>query len=106
MRRVYCDGCWAHGTQTDLTGRNDYARVPFLGSRVTVLDLCPERCLPVYEQFEWRHKSETREHAAQFKKNLDALITAFWKEVSSGSPQETIRSEVNAAKSGAQIRTG
>lgn len=102
MVRVFCDGCYHRGEHNDLTGRNDYARVPFLGSRARILDLCKENgCLDAYHAFEQRTKLETREHAANYKRMLDGLIGKFWEDVKRGSPEEA--EKINAAKSGAKV---
>ncbi len=92
MIRVYCDGCWPR--MNDLTSRNDYARVPEIGTS-RILHLCPENCMPVYDKYLARRDELEQQTAASKQRAMKELRKAFREELERGS-QKTAEEEATA----------
>ena len=56
-------------------------------TRAQVLDLCVERCAPIYEKFDMQKEKLFATQTENFKQNLHSLVDSFWREVS-GATQE------------------
>lgn len=88
MRRTLCDGCWKAGIHNDLTDLppDKKRRVPV--TRALYLDLCVERCVPIYDKFDIEKERVLAAHSEQFKIRIKALMDNFWKEVTGGAEEE------------------
>lgn len=84
MQRIFCDGCWEAGIQNDLTERKNDAYVPVdLGARR--LHLCPERCVPIWWQFERELLRVRDEYTVGIKARREAFMAEFWGALKHGS---------------------
>lgn len=88
MRRIFCDGCHRAGIQNDITDLPANQRRRIQVTRAQVLDLCTERCIPIFDRFDMEKQQLLASHTDEFKRRLTEVMDRFWKEVSAGAAQE------------------
>lgn len=84
MKKVFCDGCDRAGIQKDLTGRHDVWHVRLDGPKM--MDLCPERCAPLFKQFHEEIRRLQANVKAENEARIQELVTQFWKEIETRAP--------------------
>jgi hypothetical protein len=92
MRRILCDGCWAAGIETDLTDLPPSKKWRVQVTRAKVLDLCTDRCAPIYQGFNDEKEKLMATHTEDFKQRLHEITDRFWREVSDGKEKQRAES--------------